>query len=344
VDPGVLLAGICLGLTTSIRILGPYAGAIVVSYALYKSPRRTPGILPAYFITAALICFLTWPFLWSAPLPRFLQSIDVASAYPWQGNVLFEGQLLTARDLPMRYLPKMISIQFTEAAIILIMAGLILATWKLFKDRLAVPFALLTVWFLIPFAAIILNRSVVYDGFRQILFLIPALFLCTGFAFEWIFARIENSALRVLTLVLICASGLYSIVTLHPYQYIYYNSLVGGVQGAYQNYELDYWATSYREAALFVNENARPEAHVVVFGPLEVYLPYSRRDIKVNSPKVASQMKARDNILFDYAVIFNRRNTAQSSCGEAETMKTVERAGALLVAVKEIPLVQNGCP
>ena len=49
-------------------------------------------------------------------------------------------------------------------------------------------------------------------------------------------------------------------VHLHPYQYIYYNSFVGGVHGAFHNYELDYWGTSYYEAAEYVNQVASPGA------------------------------------------------------------------------------------
>lgn len=44
-NPGILLAGLVLGITTSIRVLGPYAGAIVVLYALFVCPRRAPGVL-----------------------------------------------------------------------------------------------------------------------------------------------------------------------------------------------------------------------------------------------------------------------------------------------------------
>jgi hypothetical protein len=35
---------------------------------------------------------------------------------------------------------------------------------------------------------------------------------------------------------------------LHPYEYIYYNRLVGGVTQAYRDYETDYWGTAFSEA------------------------------------------------------------------------------------------------
>ncbi len=44
------------------------------------------------------------------------------------------------------------------------------------------------------------------------------------------------------------------LIRLHPYQMTYFNGWAGGLSGAYTRYETDYWATSYREAALWLNE------------------------------------------------------------------------------------------
>lgn len=343
--PNVWLAGILLGLATSIRILGPYAGAIVGLYALYKSVRRTPGVLVAYLVIAAVTCFLTWPFLWADPIAGFFHGFKVSSEFPWQGSVLFDRKVITAADLPRRYLPKMISIQFTETAIILFIIGPILAAWKMFKDKTLVPAILPFIWFVIPLTAIIAMRSLVYDGFRQILFLTPALFIWAGFALDQVFAKIRSVFLRLSILVLIAVPGAYSIVTLHPYEYIYYNSFVGGVEGAYEKYELEYWATSYREAALFVNEIAPQNAHVVVFGALEVYAPYSRPDIRLSDQKDARQLiQENENILFDYVVMLNRRKVITYKCKDAAILKTVERDGATLVVVKKIEPGLDDCP
>lgn len=343
-NPTVLLAGLLVGLATSVRILGPYAGAIVVLYALSRSVRRTPGFLLSYFIVAALVCYFTWPYLWDNPISKFLQALLTASDYPWQGRVLFEGKVIAATELPARYLPTMMSFQFSEVGIVFFITGTAIAAWKALKDRIVEPLALLLVWFLVPLAAIILSKSVVYDGFRQLFFLVPPLFICAGFTFDWIFKRIKATALRFVILILIIAPGAGSIVTLHPYQYIYYNSLAGGVEGAYEEYELDYWATSYREAALFVNEIAPPDSNVVIFGPLETYLPYARPDIRLYDKDDARKRMLEQNLVLDYAVIFNRRRVLQFNCKNIEPLMTVERDGAVLVAVKEIPPGQDDCP
>jgi hypothetical protein len=54
------------------------------------------------------------------------------------------------------------------------------------------------------------------------------------------------------------APGVLGILTLHPYEYTYFNSLVGGTDGASRRYETDYWCTSYREAMELIGATAPP--------------------------------------------------------------------------------------
>jgi hypothetical protein len=39
-----------------------------------------------------------------------------------------------------------------------------------------------------------------------------------------------------------------TLVRLHPYEYLFYNPLVGGIEGASRRYDLDYWFASMPEA------------------------------------------------------------------------------------------------
>ena len=39
-----------------------------------------------------------------------------------------------------------------------------------------------------------------------------------------------------------------SLVRLHPYEYMFYNQLVGGLEGAARRYEMDYWVNMMPEA------------------------------------------------------------------------------------------------
>src|SRR5690242_16765877 len=70
-----LLPGIILGFTTSVRILGPLAGLLILAYAVSKLGRRLFTFLPALILyggIALLAMFVTWPFLWQDPAARFV--------------------------------------------------------------------------------------------------------------------------------------------------------------------------------------------------------------------------------------------------------------------------------
>jgi hypothetical protein len=45
------------------------------------------------------------------------------------------------------------------------------------------------------------------------------------------------------------ASPVVEMVRLHPYQYVHFNHLVGGIEGADNKFMLDYWGLSFKQAA-----------------------------------------------------------------------------------------------
>ena len=71
------------------------------------------------------------------------------------------------------------------------------------------------------------------------------------------------------------------VVQLHPYEYAYYNSYVGGTGGAQGQYELEYWCTSYREAMHQLNSLAMPGDKVMALGIDRAARPFAREDITV---------------------------------------------------------------
>jgi hypothetical protein len=45
---------------------------------------------------------------------------------------------------------------------------------------------------------------------------------------------------------------------LHPYEYVYFNRLEGGLPGASSRFETDYWGASYHEGLEWVVQNVQP--------------------------------------------------------------------------------------
>ena len=151
----------------------------------------------------------------------------------------------------------------TETLLLLIYMGLTVLTVSILFKRVALDFLLVViVGTFLPLIGLILSRASMYDNFRQILFLLPPLILLSGLALDLVFSILNPRALRLVLLTGLAFSGIYPIIKLHPYQYIYYNSLVGGTGGAFRKFELDYWYTAYHEAALWLNNNTSPHAEI----------------------------------------------------------------------------------
>lgn len=321
-------AALVLGFTTSIRVLGPIAAVFVVTCGIQRLGRRAWLPLLAYGVLALITMYATWPYLWTDPLGHLAESISVMSRYPWRGMVLFEGTFYPSTDLPASYLPVLLSIQLTEPALLLIPAGLILGVVETIHRHRAGRqlLVLASVWCLLPLLGFILTRSPLYDNFRQVLFVLPPMFMLAGLVFE----KLKRLPLQVALIALAVLPGIVDGIRLHPYEYIYYNRLVGGVHGAFRNYELDYWGTSYREAAAYLSSTAPANASVWVEGPTHLLQEYTRPDLKIYSTYEAARAEH-----YDYVVVLTRFNLDLQSYPEASIDHVIEREGALLTVIKK---------
>jgi hypothetical protein len=323
----ILIPAIFLGVATSIRILGPLAGLMVALYAVRAHGRSALPALVVYAALALGVMYATWPYLWPDPLGHILESLQVMSQYPWPGEVLFNGVQYASTNIPQTYLPTLLAIQLTEPVWALFLAGLTVAIIAAVRRREHLDLLALTVvWFLLPLGGFILSRTPLYDNFRQVFFILPPVFLMAGLAFE----EIKPAALRMVLITLVVLPGLIAGIRLHPYEYIYYNGFTGGQAGAFRRFEMDYWGTSYREAAVWLNENAPAEANVWVSGPAHLLAMYLREDLHMYSSYEAERA-AR----YDYVVSTSRYDLDLREYPGAKIVHVIERDGAILTVIKQ---------
>ncbi len=284
-----IIPGIFLGLTISIRVVGIFIGVLFSVYFLYKA--RGKAILPLIFYwgIAAGITIATWPYLWNSVVTRLLKSIEIVGKFSTH-ETLFQGQIHLSEEMPLHYLPFLIIIQLTEPAILLFLIGIPLCV-KLLRKK-AVDLAeilLISGWIGGPLLAEIVLRVPIYDNFRQFLFILPPLFLFIGFGVSWIWQKLNRYRIGAVVLGILLLPGIVAMFKLHPYEYVYYNTLVGGTGSVYGEYELDYWCTSLREAMEFLNENAAPNSYVYISGPVTAAEPFARVDLKVKYGRPVTQ-------------------------------------------------------
>jgi len=341
-NPTVILAGVFLGLTCSIRTLGPAAGGLIGLYLLAKYKKTAFPLLVSYFITGAITTYISWPGLWGAPLSNFLESLTIASKFPWDGKVLFGGITYNIGTHPRSYMPVLLSIQFTLTALATTILGFICSIVIMIKcKRIWMKVIILYLWFFVPVALIVIVEPNIYDNFRHFLFVIPPLFTFGAIGLQSIFNFTKRPEVRAIVILLLILPNIISIVRLHPYQYVYYNLLANGVEGAFREYEMDYWGTSYREATEYVNQIAPHNSKVVVLGAPHLVETYARGDLEIEKYKNDMQL------IYDsptFAILSSRYDKDILLFSEAETIYIIERDGAKFAVVKDLNSINYSEP
>jgi hypothetical protein len=331
-NPLVILAGVALGLATAVRAVAPWAGVIVFLYLFTKVRSRAWATAIAYFIVAGIVTYIAWPRLWGAPIQRYLEGLGVITNFSkFPGRVLFNGHLYGSSDLPYSYVPVLMNIQFTEPLLLCIYPGLILLGWQILHTHVRTDLLLYTgLGFAFPLFGLILLNSPLYNNFRQLLFIVPAMFILAALMLELFFRRITQGWVRVLLIAALAFPGINSIVRLYPYEYVYYNSLAGGPAGVRDRYELDYWRISLREAALKLNKLAPPGSTIIVTRSAGLFSRYARPDLVVD--KIINSTLDLNNG-YDYLVQVARWQ-AWDLHPEAKNVVLIQRDGVVLATAK----------
>jgi hypothetical protein len=188
-------------------------------------------------------------------------------------------------------------------------------------------------WFAMLLSYVLIRKPALYDGLRHFMFILPPIFIFTGFVFEILIDYVVPLWLRAGVLLTLLLPGLAGIVQLHPYEYSYYNSFVGGTGKAFRHYETEYWLTCYKEAVEMLNE--RISQPVDLFVRREAYIAeyYADSTIDVHELRGSGgEVKTGD-----YVLVNTRTNEDRSTFRDAPPVLQVGRGTALFCAVKQIP-------
>lgn len=340
----VLLASFFLGIATTIRILGPLAGLFVIVYFLFRKPtRQTILWMLLYTVLSVAVMLATFPYLWENPPVRFVQVFQFMSDNPTGLQVLFDSQLYRAYDLPRRYLPFYLVFTLTEPVWPLFIIGFLVGVWnfivkpwklgnRIFSPQL-VTLLLVLVWFIIPFAYILIRRPPMYDGMRHALFILPPIFVFAGLAFDFLFEHIRYQWLNAAILLVLLLPGVYAAIQLHPYEYTYYNSFTGGTGGAFRHYETDYWLTCYKDAVQEFDKMVTAPVKLYVHREPEVAAPYASANVTVLDERGAlNQVQSGD-----YVLVNTRSNEDIRDFRDAPQVLNIGRAGATFCVIKRAP-------
>ena len=182
--------------------------------------------------------------------------------HPWSKSRRYAGirvfnrpDALFVFQILLSQLPTFIAALFLLGAVIAAVAFVRAVIRGSYMGMLAKAFPVFAIQVFVPFLVLAVFSPVLYDGIRQILFVVPgvAVFAAIGL---WGVVRAVSVLFEsrrrfkaVVGAVICIAFVLISVdqIRLFPYNYVYYNEIAqgSGIGGAW---ETDYWDSSFREA------------------------------------------------------------------------------------------------
>lgn len=355
--------GLACGLTLGVRvgailgILYLLAGVGLYLLFVYAERRDFSAVLrhagkavqlfwPAFLLAYALMALL-WPWGVMHPLNPF-RALEHFRNMPLDMDTMVDGEKVKISALPAKYLPIYLAIKLPEATLAGVGLAFVAAMSRLTglarlsesdARRKVLPLIILAVAAIFPIAYFLIQRPPTYNGIRHFLFVVPPLTVVAALGIEQAWHWIEwRSAIggRIFGFLLapITAAHMWIMAALHPDEYVYYNLFAGGLEGAAERYELDYWGNSMAEAVEQLTqflENERSSENRPVMPTYKVAVCAHPLSVSYYLPPFLKLTRNLDEAEFFIAV-------TQSNCHKmlaGRQIITIERFGIELSMVKD---------
>jgi hypothetical protein len=280
-----LLAGAALGMRVLGLLLLVYIAAAIALYlpradraSRWRFAIRSAVWLMPALLLAYLIMILAWPWAALAPVNP-IRGLLAFSEYQYAIRTVLAGQIYEMANVPRLYVPIYILVRVP----LLTLFGAGLAMTFALLPRLAGTaqparrdIALVSLTVIFPLLCQVICHGPAFTGMRHFLFVIPALAALAGIGLDAALTAlatrgrvVASSALAVVTACFVWNAV--TLVRLHPYEYLFYNKAVGGLEGASRRYDLDYWFGSMPEALNQLEAYLRNTTPIDAIRPSPVY-------------------------------------------------------------------------
>jgi tetratricopeptide (TPR) repeat protein len=243
-------------------------------------------------IVGYLLGIILWPYGLEDPVNNPFSALQELSQFSLLTFYeLFEGVRVYQR--PWNYIPQFIAITAPIIVLIGLAASLLGFKWEKEKGKRV---ALFLVFFALVFPIVyaIYKDSYVYNGWRHFLFSYVPIASLAGIGFSLLLNKMNKIGSYVTYGLLVIGIGKVAFwqIQNHPYEYIYFNEMAGGVKGAVGDYETDYWCQTPKAALEWLMKNeVTPDKKVVVM-----------TNNKVETLKsVIARTKFKDSLKIDWA-------------------------------------------
>ncbi len=341
-----LVTGIALGIRIGAILLLAYLACLLAAVSLR---RRAVGWLPALaaltrmaatiFVPVAIIAWavmlVLWPYAQLDPIGNPLRTLLHFSERSADIPTLFFGAYVGSEYHPRLYLPVYLVIKLPGILVAAIAAAMAMGIWRLcccdWRDRWLQLLPLMLA-IAVPLAYVIATGAELYDAERHFLFLLPLLAVVAALGTRELFNAAHSPLLRSgLALILVVGGmvDLAEMVRLHPYEYTYFNSLVGDLAGAMGQFETEYWGEALTEAADTLSASLDPRAPAESIPVMVCGEPISLAERLPRSVRIVE--RASEALYY----LSTTRNHCDADVAGTEVLR-IEREGVPFAVVKKV--------
>lgn len=263
------LAGVLAGMTYGIKLHAVFLFLIVALWQLTEfrfERRRWTWLLIGFAVSlaAALATIpIVWPYYRHGYLGRMKETFATFANHEYNEYVFYLGQHVRAHEVPWHFPFVILGVNTPLVHLLFLAVALGILAYRLARlrpDRS--PLVLLALWLFLPPVAHAVSGAIKLDGIRHYLLVLPAIALLSAFGLcrvgFWLSEKRGRGLARMYAAAVAFAFALVVAkdVAIHPYEGVFFNWLAGGIRGARDKFELDYWGNSLKPAAEWLNQNA----------------------------------------------------------------------------------------
>lgn len=249
-----------------------------------------------------------WPWGLQSPISHTLEALQGMTNREAYLRVLYNGMYYMSNEMPAEYEFRWISI--SNPMVVIIGFVLFFALFIPLRKRYGnYVFIILAFAALFPLLYMIYKNSTVYDSWRHVFFVYPFWVVAAALGWDTLSVFIKNEKLKPAPLAIAILGLLpvvFWVVKNHPNETTYFNKFVGGPAGAHGYYDLDYYQNSGKQAADWVNENAKQPAgrKTVVYSNMSGIWHYFKDTSRIKSDY--KRYDARHDLPWDYYITYTR--------------------------------------
>lgn len=230
-------------LADGLKLIWPYAKVVLI-----------------IFVISYIMVLAVWPYGQQDPITNTFNALKGFSNVNYVVSYeLFNGQKINMQQVPPYYSPLFMAITNPVPVVIGFLLGaagiLIISKEKRYASWMiwAVLFA-----YVFPLAYIAYKKSLLLNGWRHTIFVYLFAVILSSIFWDYLITRFRQKWIAVsLTILLLAYTGktVEWMIRNHPNQYVYFNELIGGIDGAFGKFETDYYGNSMRAGVEWIFEN-----------------------------------------------------------------------------------------